>query len=269
MEDIYTNIASTRSYSGRPTDFVWKCEAILSLDILQRTCRISGIAESGFPFTEQVQFVAFVVTISICCCRRGDVPARTRGFVNPQPIHSRSSLVSARPDGSAYSGSAGTGPHRGPLFDSWHVGSCHRQRYACSSKVSYRLRAPMEIIVLDSLLLIAPKVTARWKLGGVALIIGQVLHISWVLSLAPSVRKSGTCHRRIFVALIARNLSADLTYLFNPILFPILIAVFASTCVARKPPQRLLLFLWFGAFLALISASMPAASILIRATASK
>ena len=67
-----------------------------------------------------------------------------------------------------------------------------------------------------------------------------------MLSLAPQFEKVEHVTAGFSWHYIARNLSSDLTYLFNPMIFPILITVLASLALLRKSPQRLLLFLWFG-----------------------
>ena len=179
-EDIYTNIASNLAHTP---------VAQLTLYGSVGDPRVSTYYKepAGYPvllslvflFTGTSEFVAFVVARFLFAAAAAAMYQLARDiFATRSQSIAAAVLFAAVPASFAYSSSAGK-DLSASLFSflgMWGVVAGNGMLAAAA--LAYAAQTRMELIVLIPLLLIVPKITVRWKLGGVALVIGQVLHIS-------------------------------------------------------------------------------------------
>ena len=103
-----------------------------------------------------------------------------------------------------------------------------------ASALAMAAQVRLEMIVLLLLLVLAQAVSKQWKVLGLVLVGGEVLHLIWVFSIAPQLAKAEAVTNAFSASYMVGNFIGDLRYLFNPLLFPIGISVLAAAAFARR-----------------------------------
>ena len=85
----------------------------------------------------------------------------------------------------------------------------------------------MELIVLVPLILLSKQASLKWKAGAFALIAVEIVHVAWVMSVAPVLAEAEKVTTTFSAAYVAGNVTSNLRYLLSPSLFPAAITVLA------------------------------------------
>lgn len=104
----------------------------------------------------------------------------------------------------------------------------------------------LEMIALAPLMLFASRIPAKWKIAGAALLSAEVLHVAWVLSLAPELARAERVAAAFSMKYAAANLWANLKYVFDPRLFPAGVVVLALAALVKREGSRKWLIGWIA-----------------------
>src|SRR5262249_41916449 len=85
----------------------------------------------------------------------------------------------------------------------------------------------LELIVLAPLILFADRVVWKWKVWLSILAVPAIVHIGWVLSIAPALVKVEHVQSAFSPLYVPHNLGANLHHLLDPRIFPIAVTVIA------------------------------------------
>jgi hypothetical protein len=103
----------------------------------------------------------------------------------------------------------------------------------------------LEMIVLAPLLFLSGKVSARWKTAGAFLLAAEVVHVSWLLSVAPVLARLERIESTFSPAYVVANVMANVRYLTNPLIFPaIATLIMIGALFHFRAEQRLFLAAW-------------------------
>jgi len=78
----------------------------------------------------------------------------------------------------------------------------------------------MELIVLVPLVWLAGKVPIKWKVIAGGLLIAEVMHLAWLMSVTPLLAEAEKAPVWMSMVFVPGNLVANLKYLLNPTAFP-------------------------------------------------
>ena len=96
----------------------------------------------------------------------------------------------------------------------------------------------LELIILVPIVWLSTKVSSRWKWIAAALVIVEVVHIGWVLSIAPALAAAEKVRSAFGFEFVPGNLRTNLAYLFNPLVFPAGITVLAVAKTALSLREK-------------------------------
>jgi dolichyl-phosphate-mannose-protein mannosyltransferase len=100
----------------------------------------------------------------------------------------------------------------------------------------------LELIVLVPMVWLSRKVSLGWTWIAAALIGAEVVHIGWVMSIAPALAAMEKVRSAFGFEFVASNLITNVKYILNPLVFPAgitVMAVFALATLTRRfaPPS--------------------------------
>ena len=93
---------------------------------------------------------------------------------------------------------------------------------------AFAAQTRMELLLLVPLVWISRKISPGWKIAALGLVLFEIVHVAWVMSVAPVLERAEEVHSAFGLAPLAGNLSDNIKHLFNPFSFPILVSVFAT-----------------------------------------
>jgi len=96
----------------------------------------------------------------------------------------------------------------------------------------------LEMIVLVPLVWITSRIPTRWKVITLGLVAAQIIHILWVLSVAPVLEEAERVEAAFALGHVVTNLPANVKYLFNPMVFPAAATVLAIFSLRHKRALR-------------------------------
>jgi hypothetical protein len=92
----------------------------------------------------------------------------------------------------------------------------------------------LELMILVPLLLVPKSILPRWKATGLALAGAALVHLLWVLSIAPVLARAEHAEAAFSLRFAVHNLGANLKYLLNPFAFPALLTIAALVAFRGK-----------------------------------
>jgi hypothetical protein len=110
----------------------------------------------------------------------------------------------------------------------------------------------MELLILVPLVWVSRKISFKWKMLSAGLVLVEIAHVAWVLSVAPLLARAEQVGSTFSAAYAAQNLVANLRYVFNPLLFPAVTTVLALAALFMTGRGRQLsiqAFALFGVYL--------------------
>ena len=119
----------------------------------------------------------------------------------------------------------------------------------------------LELIILIPLVWLSGKVPWRWKWIAAVLVVVEVVHIGWVISIAPALAAVEKVRSAFGVEFVSGNFKTNLAYLFNPLLFPAGITILAVAEIAlsllgkagakrrRLPEAGMQILMLFGVYM--------------------
>jgi len=98
----------------------------------------------------------------------------------------------------------------------------------------------LELMILIPLVWLSRKISSRWKWVAAALVFAEVIHIGWVMSIAPALAAAEKVRAAFAFEFLPGNLKANLAHVFNPFSFPggITILAVASTALSLRANAR-------------------------------
>jgi hypothetical protein len=226
-EDIYIQIASNLSHAP---------VAQLTLLGSPKDIQVSTYYKepAGFPVLLSLIFivtgthevVAFVVARMLYAIAVAAVYLLARTLITSR-LQALTAAVAfaATPACFAFSSSAGT-DLPAALFAClgvWGIVSGNEMLAAGALAMAAQTR--LEMIILAPLVLFARKISTKWKIWFGVLLIPQVVHITWVFSIAPKLAAAERVSSAFSAGYLFKNLRDNLEYIFNPLLFPVAVAI--------------------------------------------
>ena len=89
----------------------------------------------------------------------------------------------------------------------------------------------LELIAITPLVWLAGKVPLKWKWGVLALVIAEVAHIGWVMSITPDLAEAEKVSAAFSAEYAPQNLVENLRYMVSPFRFPAAMAIAAALAV--------------------------------------
>src|SRR6266480_4643105 len=106
---------------------------------------------------------------------------------------------------------------------------------------AFAAQTRMELLLLVPLVWISRKISFKWKLGTAGLAAFEVMHVAWVMSVAPVLERAEEVQSAFGIGHVMSNLRDNMKYLFDPFSFPIMISVLATVaavCDRRRSRCR-------------------------------
>ena len=122
--------------------------------------------------------------------------------------------------------------------------------------VAFAAQTRMELLLLVPLVWLSPNVSRKWKIASAGLALFEMVHVAWVISVAPVLERAEEVTAAFGVGHVGRNLIDNIKYLFNPFVFPVAVSVFALLSLFSNSPPKLggelgtLLALWVAGLFA-------------------
>src|SRR5262249_2226991 len=222
-EDIYIQIASNLSrvpaaqltLFGGPND-------IRSATYYKEPAGFPVLLSLIFAVTgarETIAFIAARVLYGFAVCAvylLGREILQTRAQAMAAAI-----AFAAAPACFAYSSSVGT-DLPATLFATlgvWGILSGNAMLGASALAMAAQVR--LEMIALAPLMFVNDRMSKNWKAAFAGLIVPQFFHLYWVSRIASTLEAAERVNAAFSPQYVLGNLSADLRYIFNPIVFPI------------------------------------------------
>jgi hypothetical protein len=245
-EDIYIQIASNLSHApvaqltlfGGPGD-------IQASTYYKEPAGFPVILSLIFAITGTHEKVAFVVARLLYAMAVVVVYLLGRRILKTRLQAVVASLAfAATPACFAFSASTGT-DLPAALFAAWGVlGIAAGNGMLAAGGLAMAAQIRLEMIVLAPMILLADRVSPKWKTALAVLIVPEILHIAWVLSISPALAKVEHVNSAFSPAYIFGNLVSNLRFLFDPRVFPIAAAVLAVATVIYRRNSRIAALLW-------------------------
>lgn len=235
-EDIYINIASNLAHApvaqltlaGSPDD----------VEVSTYYKEPSGwpvLLSLIFLLTGQSETVAFVVARILFALAIAAVYHLAREIVETR----RQALVAAVLFGAApaclwFSVSAGTDIPAAlmAVLGMWGLVSGNGALAAGGFALAAQTR--LELIALMPLVWLFGKIPSRWTIVSAALVVAEMVHVAWLMSISPIFAEAEKVPSTFSVAYVPGNLLDNVRYLFNPAAFAAGAAVLAIVAVARN-----------------------------------
>lgn len=247
-EDIYTNIASNLSHAP-----------VAQLTVLGGPGNIESSSyykePAGFPVLLSLAFLvagtseltAFILARLLYALATAAVYLLARKVTDNQWQSLTAAVVfAATPACFAFSASTGT-DLTAALFATLFVwGMIEGNALLAVGALLMTSQVRLEMIALAPLLVVAPRISWKWKAGAAALLLAEILHVSWVLSIAPILAKAERVEAAFATRYIVDNLWINLKYLIDPRMFPLAIPVLAIAALFRRDFQQKWLLAWVG-----------------------
>ncbi|PYS11417.1 MAG: hypothetical protein DMG15_17950 [Acidobacteria bacterium] len=99
---------------------------------------------------------------------------------------------------------------------------------------AFAAQTRLELLVLIPLVWLSPKISPRWKIGAAALALFEIVHVAWLMSVAPVLARAAELSAAFGLRYVRRNLFDNLKYFFDPFGFPILVSVFVAVFLWKK-----------------------------------
>ena len=99
---------------------------------------------------------------------------------------------------------------------------------------AFATQTRMELLLLVPLVWISPKISSKWKVVAAGLALFEIVHVAWVMSVAPVLERAEEVQSAFGLGHVAANLRDNLRYLINPFDFPIMVAVLAVVALAKQ-----------------------------------
>jgi hypothetical protein len=229
-EDIYIQIASNLSHApvaqltlfGGPGDIqastYYKEPAGFPV-LLSLIFAITGTRESvAFVFAR----VLFAIAVAVVYCLGRDI-LRTRAQAIAAAI-----AFAAVPACFGFSSSTGT-DLVAALFAALGVwGILVGNGMLAAGALAMAAQVRLEMITLAPMILLADRVSTKWKMVLAAAIIPEIVHIAWVFSIVPRLAAVEHVSSPFSPAYILKNLTANVRYIFDPRTFPVAVPVLAA-----------------------------------------
>jgi hypothetical protein len=100
---------------------------------------------------------------------------------------------------------------------------------------AFAAQTRMELMTLIPLVWLAPKISRKWKILTGVLVAVEVVHIAWVMSVAPALARSEEVSEVFGLRYLGSNLFEDLRYFFTPFKFPFIASIFAGGAALMRP----------------------------------
>jgi hypothetical protein len=249
-EDIYIQIASNLSHApvaqltllGSPKD-------IQVSTYYKEPAGFPALLSLVFVFTGTHEIIAFVVARALYGLAVAAVYLLARTVTTSR----RQAMVAAiafaaTPACFAFSSSAGT-DLPAALFAClgiWGIVSDNEALAVGALGVAAQTR--LEMILLAPLILSARGIAAKWKAWLALLLVPEVVHIGWVLSIAPKLAAAEHVSSAFSAGYIFKNVRENVSYLFDPRVFPmavILLSIVGGIYARPSQKGRLLIAAWF------------------------
>ena len=99
---------------------------------------------------------------------------------------------------------------------------------------AFAAQTRLELLVLIPLVWLSPKISPQWKIGAAALALFEIVHVAWLMSVAPVLARAAELSAAFGLRYVRRNLFDNLKYFFDPFGFPILVSVFVAVFLWKK-----------------------------------
>ena len=118
---------------------------------------------------------------------------------------------------------------------------------------AFAAQTRLELLAFIPLVWLSPKISLKWKIGAAALVLAEIVHVVWLMSVAPVLKRAGEVSSAFGLRYVGRNLLDNLKYFFDPFGFPVVVSVFVAVFLwkkVRRPRAEVdLLIIWiFGLF---------------------
>ncbi len=118
---------------------------------------------------------------------------------------------------------------------------------------AFAAQTRLEMLVLIPLVWVSPKISLKWKIGAAALVLFEIVHVVWLMSIAPVLEQAGEVSSAFSLRYVGHNVLDNLKYFFDPLGFPIVVSVSVAVSIWKKLRRPLVeadvLILWiFGLF---------------------
>ncbi len=245
-EDIYIQIASNLSFAPVAQLTLFGASgASESSTYYKEPAGFPVLLSFAFLFTGTKERVAFIVArvlyaaavIAVYLLGRTILKTPTQAIV-------AAVAFASLPAAFVYSSSSGTDVPAA-LFATlgvWGVVSGNGMLAAAALAMAAQTR--LEMIAIAPLILLAESIPAKWKAALPALLAGEIAHLVWIFSAASSYAKAERVEAPFAMAHVLKNLTTNVVYLFNPLLFPLAATALAVFALFRRPPARNVLVAW-------------------------
>ncbi len=92
----------------------------------------------------------------------------------------------------------------------------------------------LELIILLPLVWLSSRVSWNWKLGAAGMVAAEIVHLGWVMSIAPVLAEAEKVDSAFSLGYLGANLVTNLGYILNPTAFPSLMAALALFGLIRN-----------------------------------
>lgn len=99
---------------------------------------------------------------------------------------------------------------------------------------AFAAQTRVELLALIPLVWLSPKISLKWKIGAAALVLAEIVHVVWLISVAPVLERAGEVSSAFGLKYVGRNLLDNLKYFFNPLGFPVVVSVFVAIFLWKK-----------------------------------
>jgi len=123
--------------------------------------------------------------------------------------------------------------------------------------LAFAAQTRMELLALIPLVWLSPKISPKWKIAAAAVVLFEVVHVAWVLSVTSVLEQAEAVSSAFGIGFVGRNLWENIKYIFNPLWFPamvsVLVVIFLGKWILNRarrllPGGGLLLFWIFALF---------------------
>ncbi len=92
----------------------------------------------------------------------------------------------------------------------------------------------LELLVLIALVWLSPKISPKWKIGAAALVLFEIVHVMWLMSVVPVLARAAELSSAFGFRYVGRNLLDNLKYFFDPFAFPVAVSGFVAVFLWKK-----------------------------------
>jgi hypothetical protein len=114
----------------------------------------------------------------------------------------------------------------------WGVLSGNGMLAAAGFALAAQMR--LELIILVPMVWLSGRVSLKWKLVAMGLVSAEIVHLGWVISIAPVLAKAEKVSSAFSLEYVWGNLVTNLSHVLNPMIFPAAVTVFGIAGMVRS-----------------------------------